>query len=44
MVDELAPRFGPVVDESLDNGLKPHSLPRYLTTRKTGRAVAEGLM
>ncbi|GGW49771.1 alpha/beta hydrolase [Streptomyces caelestis] len=44
VVHELAPRFGGVADESLDNGLKPHSLLRYLTARKTGRAVAEGLM
>jgi pimeloyl-ACP methyl ester carboxylesterase len=44
VVHELAPRFGAVVDESLDNGLKPHSLLRYLTAGKTGRAVAEGLM
>jgi pimeloyl-ACP methyl ester carboxylesterase len=44
VVHELAPRFGVVVDESLDNGLKPHSLLRYLTARKTGRAVAEGLL
>ncbi|MFD5231658.1 hypothetical protein ACFWJ5_24590 [Streptomyces qaidamensis] len=44
VVHRLAPRFGAVADESLDNGLKPHSLLRYLTAQKTGRAVAEGLM
>ncbi|MEU9167237.1 antibiotic ABC transporter ATP-binding protein [Streptomyces sp. NPDC048420] len=43
VVDELAPRFGGVVDDSLDNGSAPHSLTRYLLAKKTGRAVAEGL-
>ncbi|MFC9681575.1 hypothetical protein [Streptomyces sp. NPDC056948] len=43
VVHQLAPRFGAVVDRSHDNGLEPHSLPRYLTAKKTGRAVAEGL-
>ncbi|WLW51315.1 alpha/beta hydrolase [Streptomyces sp. YU58] len=43
VVNELAPRFGAVVDESLDNGSAPHSLTRYLLAKKTGRAIAEGL-
>ncbi|MGP4008360.1 antibiotic ABC transporter ATP-binding protein [Streptomyces sp. 4N124] len=43
VVNQLAPRFSGVVDESLDNGTAPHSLLRYLTAKKTGRAIAEGL-
>ncbi|MET7687471.1 alpha/beta hydrolase [Streptomyces sp. NPDC005483] len=43
LVHQLAPRFGDVVDDSLDNGSAPHSLTRYLLAHKTGRAVAEGL-
>lgn len=43
LVHELAPRFGTVTDEHLDNGLEPHSLLRCLTAQKTGRAIAAGL-
>ncbi|MFF7896140.1 hypothetical protein ACFZDI_30340 [Streptomyces sp. NPDC007907] len=35
--------FGAVVDESLDDGLKPPQPLRCLTASETGRAVAGGL-
>ncbi|MGW8328870.1 antibiotic ABC transporter ATP-binding protein [Streptomyces sp. NPDC055897] len=44
LVKELAPRFGPGVDDrEIDNGAEMHSVDRYLTAPVTGRAVAAGL-
>jgi hypothetical protein len=43
LVKELAPLFGKVVDEPVDNGWKAHALAAHLTAVQTGRAVAAGL-
>ena len=46
---DLAPLFPPpagvpaIVDRLVDNGGKPHSAERYLTTREAGAAIEAGL-
>ncbi|MEV1023098.1 antibiotic ABC transporter ATP-binding protein [Streptomyces sp. NPDC050264] len=44
LVKDLAPRFGPQIDDhEIDNGTEMHSMSRYLTAPVTGRAIAHGL-
>ena len=42
--EPLRPLFGPrVYDHFVDNGKRPHSFERYLTSSETGRSIASGL-
>ena len=43
LVKKLAPLFGPVKDDLVYNGWHSHDAAIYLSARRTGQAVAEGL-
>jgi hypothetical protein len=40
---ELAPYFGSVTDQLVNNGWESHDVRRYLNAKETGRAIAKGL-